>query len=337
MRQYIGHLSPGDPLYAYLGQAILPLVAPDAGQDPRWRVFRVSLVSDVYLYEDKWSGARVVGKFYARARGLNGSGAPQTCGHEYAILTGLRAAGLAAPPDYVVRPLGCNAELGELLVVEFLAGEQLDAVIDAAARDGRTERLYRKLAFLARFFARLHNHTAGGASVDFGRTRAYAERVVDYLAVKDVISTRRAARLRRLIAAHAAKPVLWQDWQVLVHGDATPSNFLFGRGETVMAIDFERAHRDDRVYDVGRLCGELKHCFMQDTGDPDRAEPFIGHFLWEYAGHFPDRQRAFAAVTARLPFHLGLTLLRIARNGWLDSDYRGRLVREATSILEGAL
>lgn len=337
MRQYLGHLALGDPLYAYLGQAVLPLVAPDAGQAPRWRVFRVSAVSDVYLYEDKWSGARVVGKFYARARGLNGSGAPQSAGHEYRILNELRSAGFAAPPDYVVRPLGCAPDLGELLVVEFLTGEQLDAVIDAAIRGGRVERLYHKLGFLARFFARLHNHSAGGPGVDFARTQTYAGRVVDYLAGKGVVSARRAGRLHQLVSAHAARPVMWQDWQVLVHGDATPSNFLFGRGDAVMAIDFERGHRDDRVYDVGRLCGELKHCFMQATGDAARAEPFIGHFLWEYAGHFPDRQRAFTAVTARLPFHLGLTLLRIARNGWLDTGYRTRLVREATTILEGAL
>ncbi len=63
----------------------------------------------------------------------------------------------------------------------------------------------------------------------------------------------------------------------------------------------------------------------------------IGHFLWEYAGHFPDRERTFASLSGRLPFHLGLTLLRIARNGWLDANYRKRLVHEARVILSGGL
>lgn len=336
MHQYLGHLATGDPLYAYLARAILPQVA-DSDRDPRWRVYRMATVSDVYLYEDKWSGARVVGKFYARARGLNGSGAPQSAAHEYRALDHLRGLGFNAPPDYVARPLGHNHLLGDLLVVEHVAGEQLDGIIEAAVRDGKGARLQRKLADLARFFARLHNRTAGGPGVDFARTLAYYERVLGYLRQGGLVSSRRADRLHRLGRAHAARPTLWQDWQVTVHGDATPSNFLFGREHQVLVIDLERMHRDDRVYDVGRLCGELKHCFLRATGDPAASEPFIGHFLWEYAGHFPNRKRAFRAVTGRLPFHMGLTLLRIARNAWLDAGYRVRLVREATTILEGAL
>jgi len=336
MRNYIGHLAVSDPLHAYLRDVILPHLA-GVEREPRWRVFRVSAVSDVYLYEDKWTGTRLVGKFYARARGLNGSNAPQSAAHEYRNLVLVRGLGFDRPPDYVVRPLGVNPALGDLLVIEHLAGEQLDAVIDAAVREGRDERLYRKLSALARFLARLHNRTAVEERVDFARTQAYFDRVVAYLAANAGVSDRRAGRLRELGHAYAADPALQQDVQVLVHGDATPSNFLFGRAGDVLAIDLERMHRDDRVYDVGRLCGELKHCFLRATGDVNRAEPFIGHFLWEYAGHFPDRDRAFAAVTGRLPFHLGLTLLRIARNAWLDDGYRRLLVHEAKAILTGGL
>lgn len=336
MRQYIGHLAHHDPLYAYLRDIVLPQLGP-VTRDPRWRVYRVSAVSDVYLYEDKWSEARVIGKFYARARGLNGSNAPQSAENEYHGLTFLRSLGFDVSPDYVVRPLGSKRDLGDLLVVEYLEGEQLDAVIEAAAREGRTDRLFRKLGFLARFMARMHNRTAGGDRVDFGRSQAYFERVIGYLAGHCGLGQRRVDGLLDLGHAYAGRAVQWQDVQVLVHGDATPSNFLFGHGQDVLVIDLERMHRDDRVYDVGRLCGELKHCFLRATGDAGRAEPFIGHFLWEYAGHFPDRQRAFAAITGRMPFYLGLTLLRIARNAWLDDAYRRQLIHEAKSILRGGL
>lgn len=336
MRHYLGHLAAHDPLHAYLRDAVLPQLGP-ATREPRWRVFRVSAESDVYLYEDKWSAARLIGKFYARARGLNGSNSPQSAANEYRNLEYLRSLGFTAMPDYVVRPLGVNPDLGDLLAIEHLEGEQLDVVIEAAAREGRGERLYRKLAGLARFLARLHNSTAGVERVDFSRTQAYLDRVADYLGQPGGIAPRRVERLRGLGHAYAARPDLWEDVQVLVHGDATPSNFLFGRDQDVYAIDLERMHRDDRVYDVGRLCGELKHCFLRATGDPRRAEPFIGHFLWEYAGYFPDRERAFAAITGRLPFYLGLTLLRIARNAWLDDGYRRLLVHEAKTILTGGL
>ena len=84
---------------------------------------------------------------------------------------------------------------------------------------------------------------------------------------------------------------MWEDQQVWLHGDATPANFLFGRGMDVAAIDLERMKRGDRMFDVGRIAGELQHSFMAATGDKARAEPFIGHFLWEYCGHFPDHER----------------------------------------------
>lgn len=336
MRHYLGHLATSDPLHAYLRDAILPRLAP-VHREPRWRVYRVAAESDVYLYEDKWSGARAIGKFYARARGLNGSNTPQSAANECRNLEYLRSLGFAEPPDYVVRPLGVNPDLGDLLVVEHLEGEQLDAVIAAAIPEGGRDRLCRKLGGLARFLARMHNTTAGAEGVDFSRTQAYFDRVVGYLGQAGGLESRRVRRLLDLGHAYAVRPAQWEDIQVLVHGDATPSNFLFGRRQDVYAIDLERMHRDDRVYDVGRLCGELKHCFLQATGDPARAEPFIGHFLWEYAGHFPDRERTFAAVTGRLPFYLGLTLLRIARNGWLDDGYRRLLVHEAKTVLKGGL
>jgi len=120
---------------------------------------------------------------------------------------------------------------------------------------------------------------------------------------------------------------------VLVHGDVTPSNFLFGRGLDVMAIDLERMQWADRVFDLGRLCGELKHFFCQGLGDPGAAEPFIGHFLWEYCCHLPDPQSAFSAITRRAPFYIGITLLRIARNSWIGPEYRWRLVQEAKQTL----
>jgi hypothetical protein len=72
---------------------------------------------------------------------------------------------------------------------------------------------------------------------------------------------------------------------------------------------------------------------LRGTGDTFAAEPFIGHFLWEYWGHFPDRQDAFRSITRRIPFYLGITLLRIARNSWVGCEYRRRLLDEAKNNL----
>jgi hypothetical protein len=104
----------------------------------------------------------------------------------------------------------------------------------------------------------------------------------------------------------------------------------------VAAIDLERMKRGDRMFDVGRVAGELQHAFMAAVGDWRRAEPFIGHFLWEYSCHFPDRERTFESITARAPYYMGLNLLRIARNDYIGQDYGGRLVRRAKKLLRAA-
>jgi aminoglycoside phosphotransferase (APT) family kinase protein len=132
------------------------------------------------------------------------------------------------------------------------------------------------------------------------------------------------------------RPQMWQDRQVWLHGDATPANFLFGHGMDVAAIDLEPMKRGDRMFDVGRVAGELQHAFMAAVGDWRRAEPFIGHFLWEYSCHFPDRERTFESITARAPYYMGLNLLRIGRNDYIDRDYGGRLVRRAKRLLRAA-
>ena len=126
---------------------------------------------------------------------------------------------------------------------------------------------------------------------------------------------------------------MWEDRQVLLHGDATPANFLFGNGMDVAAIDLERMKRGDRMFDVGRIAGELQHAFMVATGEKMHAEPFIGHFLWEYACHFPDRHKTFSAISSRTPYYMGLNLLRIARNDYITSDYSGKLVAQAKELL----
>jgi hypothetical protein len=84
---------------------------------------------------------------------------------------------------------------------------------------------------------------------------------------------------------------------------------------------------------LGRVAAEVKHFFMQYTGNKWLAEPFIGHFLWEYSCRFPNRDAAFASITRRVPFHMGISLLRIARNPWINNGYRRQLIDEAKNTL----
>ena len=329
-KQYVGHLSLHDPLHPYLVHDVLPKMGVfDSSAD-----FRVFSMKDgkVYLYEEQHSRAQLVGKFFVSRR-HPASEARQRMRQEFENLQLLRGYGMGGYPHHVVRPLGTNACLNSVLVEEYANGIPLSTFVNEAIHQGHAPPLFDKLTALAYFLATLHNRTAIGEGVDFEQDCAYLDRLVRKLQTQRIVGAWDADELYWLRDRWREKPRMWEDYQVLVHGDATPSNLLFGRGLGVIAIDLERMKRADRTFDLGRIAGELQHAFMQDGEGKYAAEPFIGHFLWEYACHFPDRNRAFRSITGRLPFQMALTLLRIARNSWVSVPQRWRLVEEAKIIL----
>lgn len=331
-KHYIGHLSTHDPLHQYLQHDILPQVGQDS-QAARFRVFRMQGSNEVYCYEEQHSRVQVVGKFFASNGNSKIESAYQRMEREFHNLHLLRNYGLAGYPHYIVRPLGCNGWLNGLLVEEYCSGRSLSNVITTAISYGQRDELFAKLTALAYFLATLHNRTANGYGVDFNQDCAYLDRLVHKLHKRQFIGWDEVNEFCWLRDRWREQPRMWEDQQVLVHGDATPANFLFGYDLGVIAIDLERMKRADRVFDVGRIAGELQHFFLQSTGNKYAAEPFIGHFLWEYACHFPDRYSAFRSITGRVAFQMGLTLLRIARNSWVSYDYRRQLIEEAKITL----
>jgi len=331
--QYLGHVRRDDPLYGYLRHEI----HPQTGRPPeraKYRVFRLNASNDVFLYEEKYSGAKFIGKFFRCDRTKDADKAAARLTHEFDNLKAMRGCGLTGAPHHVARPLGRNYALNSLLVTEICEGELLSKVILAAIHNGEQEKLFRRLTALAYFFSKLHNRTVNGRKVDFQPSCDYTEHLIRKLLRIHGLREKEADELRQLRDQWFRQQRMWEDRQVLVHGDATPENFKFTGGLNVSTFDLERAHRDDRVFDVGRIAGELKHFFLRDTGHKEAAEPFIGHFLWEYACHFPDRDKAFRSITARVPFYMGITLLRIARNNWITEDYRRCLINEAKECLQ---
>lgn len=61
-RTYLGRLPEHDPLHGYLRNDIQPQVNGSA-DNASYRVFRLNGSNDVYLYEERCTGAKVVGKF----------------------------------------------------------------------------------------------------------------------------------------------------------------------------------------------------------------------------------------------------------------------------------
>ena len=330
--KYIGHLSRQDPLYGFLARDILGRMGVYEA-DAEFRVFQLVGSNEVYAYDEKHTRTCVIGKFYGPMFGWDRNRAAERAELEYWNLETLRSYGFSDCPHYVVRPLGINRDLNGILVLEHYAGESLSSAINVALHQKDHASLFWRLKALAYFLATQHNRTANGVAVNFEEDCRYLDHLVSLLQNQNRISQGEAQELFWLRDQWREKPEMWQDQQVWLHGDATPANFLFGNGLEVAAIDLERMKRGDRVFDVGRIVGELQSAFMNTTGEQGQAEPFIGHFLWEYACHFPDRQSAFRSITARTPYYMGLTLLRIARNAWVSDAYCHKLVRQARALL----
>src|SRR6516225_6302290 len=316
---YVGYVAGEDPLHGFLSKIMRdrlevrePMLA--------FRVFRLSGSNEVYRYEEKFSGAKVICKFYGTRFATDLDKAAWMARQEYEGLNTLRRYNLVGSPHHVIRPLGLSRDINGVLAVEHYSGEEFSHAIARATRHGDDAHLYWRLKALAYFLATQHNRTANGATVDFDPECRYFDKIV--------------SRLRE--AHRIGRRDMWQDRQVWLHGDATPANFLFGHGMDVAAIDLERMKRGDRMFDVGRVAGELQHAFMRDCGDRHRAEPFIGHFLWEYSCHFPDREQTFESISSRAPYYMALNLLRVARNGYIGQHYRSRLVTQAKRLLQAA-
>jgi len=329
---YLGKLSEHDPLHGYLQHSIQPQISGDSGSS-MYRVFRLNASNDVYLYEDRNTGTKVIGKFFLSSKKRDAGKAAARLTREFDNLCMMRDYGLTGCRHHVVRPLGRNYSMNALLVTECCEGQLLSEVILEVIQNGDHDKLYHKLTALAHFLSVFHNRTAIGEGVEFHEDCDYMDRLIEKLQEIKAIGGGGARELYGLRDQWRNQPRMWEDQKVLVHGDATPENFMFGNGLEVNAFDLERTRRADRVFDTGRLAGELKHFFMRATGDKDAADPFIGHFLWEYACHFPNRDSAFQSITGRTPFYIGITLLRIARNSWVEPEYRHRLIAEAKECL----
>lgn len=331
-KTYLGHLPEQDPLFHYLKDEIQPKIAVP-GRRVKYRVFQLHGSNDVYLYEEKYSGTKVIGKFFLNSIVHDPAVANRRLVRECHNLARMREFGFDASPHYIARPLGCNPSLNELLVIEYCYGELLSSIIRRSIQSHDDGLLYSKLTALAYFLAAFHNRTVTGMQVNFDDSCAYADTLIDRLRTQQLIDDNCVGELRYLRDRWREHPDMWADRQVIVHGDATPENFMFGDGLNVISFDLERLRPQDRIFDTGRIAGELMHFFLLNTGNKYAAEPFIGHFLWEYACHFPDRERTFQTTTRRIPFFMGITFLRIARNDWLAWDYRRKLVHEGKLCL----
>lgn len=313
----------------YLKSEIFPQVAKPPFSNIN--ALKLSHQRPVYIYKEESSRVKIVGKYF-KYGAFNLEEAWHKAEKEYFNLTLLRdQIGMKGNHYNIVAPLGRNKVLSALLILEKAPGENLDHYIAKAIFENQTQELYSRLSELARFFARLHRNSDTGRTVSYKLPTWYLDTIIT--ALKNGLNGfyYQENELKYLASDWWNRGSTFSDHEVIVHGDATPTNFLFHH-EKVTGIDLEKMKWADRCWDLGFVAAELKHHFMWRASDGSKAEPYIGHFLWQYASAFGDT-RFFYDITQRMPLYMALGLLRIARNNWLDEKYRYKLLGEAKLCL----
>jgi thiamine kinase-like enzyme len=321
-----------EKLHLYLEAKIFPrLASPPYG---RIKVKRISDQKPIYLIHERKRKIKVVGKFYA-SEALPLEEAWRWAEKSYFNLKQVRGKfGMNNGIYRVVAPLGKKKDLSALLVTEMAPGETLDYYIANAIYEKQPKRLFDRLSCLAWFFVKLHHNSETDRQVSPDPAQWYLDKLLHSLSKGPLTSSQRDT-IEKYAARWWEQRDIFTDREVLVHGDATPTNFFFYHHE-VIGIDLDQMKLADRCWDLGFMAAELKHHFMWRMGDGWAAEPFIGHFLWTYAIKYKDEQ-FFYMITRKLPLYMSLGLLRIARNTWLDEPHRRNLVQEAKRCLKYGL
>jgi len=251
---------------------------------------------------------------------------------EFQNIQRLQALGFHDGQYQVVRCLGYSEANDYLLVTKYVDGYQLDHFIKEAIFKNDVQGLYDALADLAYFLYLLHSRSIRhDIKVVFNEEYAYAHKTLNRLTGQT--SWEDIEDLSKMVDRWKYKPEMLSVSSVQVHGDCTPTNFIFSDDSRLVALDLERSRRSDPAFDTGRVAGELMHHFIMFTGKTKKAEPLIHHFYKEYCSHSHAPAELFDEITKRNPFYQAITELRIAKNYWISPEHRLRLIDEAKKCL----
>ena len=334
---YIGVLSEDEPIYDYLAHHVLGTVTGRPVKHAVFDMYRLHPKMLMVRYAERNSDQDLACKFYGRKLPTEGERPDEDYFYqmlmaEYERLKRVRDLGFDRPPYRVVEPLAVNPELEFLLVEEYVTGPKLDTYMTAAATEGKGDDLRRCLRNLAQFFGELHRRSATPDVVPVSASIGYLEKIMRQLQDHEVITSDQFARLEELRDRWVTHPALGNVPRVLLHGDATPINFIFCNTDEVVVIDLERSHMGDGMSDVGSIESEVRHAFRL-AGNVAAADAYVDEFAATYQRARASQGTDAALSKSRSSFWRGVFDLRMSRNDWLTLDYRHELVKEGIAWL----
>jgi tRNA A-37 threonylcarbamoyl transferase component Bud32 len=259
----------------------------------RVAVYKISPASHtVCRYEFEGENYSLVAKFYAEPTGwLINYNPSQTMQREFDILRSVENI------INVPRPIAARKDFHCALVTEHIRGKPLYKFMKSE------KGLYDRLTIIAHTLRELHDQTKS----DYRKQDEFAHfhKILDQLR----LDSKRRMEFNRLLGDWWYSTLIDQSYGCRIHNDPNPVNLVFDHDRLIM-LDFESSWENANfVHDLGVVAAELKHYFARHKGNDQRAEPYIGHFLWHYS-----RDKAeFRRITQALPFFMSMGLLRMAR------------------------
>ncbi|MFZ2088326.1 MAG: aminoglycoside phosphotransferase family protein [Desulfobaccales bacterium] len=317
------HLPVGDPL----SQVLLTHLGADLGQSLSKERLRAS--RPVFRFSVPGDGLGLVGKFFHEQ--VPTSPQDRSLAQEYQHYLGETARELTAA-GFIPRLVGQSPHVRLGLLLEAIPGPDLDHYLSEAAQGRELEACLGQLARLAELLVFFHTRPLPHLPLSPEPVLAYFQKLRGQLQALGLLSPEEVTLLAEESQAWEARWGEHLDRQVLVHGDATPTNFLFPP-QRVVAIDLERLRPGDRLFDLSWVAGEIRHAWGWRGRAFEESETAIRHFFRSYISALP----ADAALTRRIfalnPWYMALAELRIARNAYLSWEYRRALVAEAQRCL----
>jgi len=308
-QMFVGTLEPGNIFRDWLVHKF-----EDRLQNDRCKVraYKIPASHTVCRYEFKGEDFGVISKFYAEPTGGNRNyNAKRAMDREFEKLQKVERI------IDVSLPLAKNKKFNCALVTEYVKGKPLSSYIKS--EDG----LYDRLTAVAKLLRRLHAHT----TTEYRKDKEFARfhRIVDQIG----LCGHARKKYDHLLGDWWYSSLLDRSCGCMIHNDAHPANYVFRHGR-VYALDFESSWEQAHpAHDLGIMAAELKKYYGWNKRARERAETYIGHFLWRYS----HSENEFHEMTQALPFFMSLGLLRMAR--WRgESNYRDYIIKEAYACLQ---
>jgi hypothetical protein len=307
--KYVRTLKPGDYFRDWL---IYTLGDRISNKRCKVNVFKIGPASHtVCRYEFLGENYSVVAKFFAEPTGWKKDYDPaRAMKREFETLKKV---------EHIIdvpRPIAAKKDFSCVLVTEHISGRCLFQFMKTG------NGIYDKLTAVAHTLRKLHigTKTCYHKQDEF----AHFHKILDQLR----LDTKTRLKFDRLLGDWWYSDLLDQPYGCRIHSDANPVNYVF-QHDRVYALDFESSwDHASLVHDLGIVAAELKHYFALHKKNENRAEPYIGHFLW----HYSTGEDEFRRITRALPFFMALGYLRMARLG-IDRDGNNFIFREAEACL----